>query len=131
LGKFNRATVSGMLTRGVIYNIFATFVSDRLNLKYSLNITQFELRLSAEWAGETFRFHRPIQLIPELLDQRSTGDSGQQIAGVGTLWRIENLVRRALLDDLAAFHHADVVCDLADHSQVVGNEQVGETHFAL
>lgn len=69
LGKINRATASRMLTRGVIYNIFATFVSVSLNLKYSLNMTPFELRLSAEWAGETFRFHRPTQLIPELLDQ--------------------------------------------------------------
>ena len=43
--------------------------------------------------------------------------------------RVQLLGRRDL-DDLAEVHHRDSVGDVADHGEVVGDEQVGEPELA-
>ena len=45
--------------------------------------------------------------------------------------RIQHLVLRPLLDDLAQQHHHDLVGDRLHGRQVVGNEHVGEVQFLL
>ena len=47
----------------------------------------------------------------------------EQLLGVGVLGRVEDLVDRPVLDDLAEIHDRDVVGDLGDDADVVGDEQ--------
>ena len=55
-----------------------------------------------------------------LLERRP---AGEQRLGVGVLRRGEDAVDRPLLADDAVAHHDDVVGDLADHAEVVADEQ--------
>ena len=43
----------------------------------------------------------------------------------------EQLLCRGLLHDVAQVHHGDVVREVVDHGQVVGDEDVGQTHLLL
>ena len=52
----------------------------------------------------------------------SCSDGAEQLAGVGVLRGVEDLVDRPLLDDLAVVHHRDLVGDLGDDAHVVGDE---------
>ena len=51
---------------------------------------------------------------------------GQQHAGVGVGGVGEHGMGRALLDDAAVLHDGDVVCNPADHVEVVADQQEGE-----
>ena len=63
---------------------------------------------------------------------RAPGRLGrQQLAGVGVLRVAEDVLDRALLDDLAALHHADPVGDAAHDAQVVADEQHRQPFVAL
>ena len=55
----------------------------------------------------------------------------QQGLGVGMARLLENGLSRPLLDHLAQVHHRDAVAHVADHGDVVGDEEVGEAEFAL
>ena len=57
----------------------------------------------------------------------TTGQAAEQADGVGMLRVVEDLGRRALLDDLAGVHHADAIADAAHHTEVVGDQQDGST----
>ena len=51
---------------------------------------------------------------------------GDQHFGVGFLWRIENTIRRTLLDDLALTHDDDLIGQRPHDFEVVADKQVGE-----
>ena len=50
-----------------------------------------------------------------------------QRAGVGMERSLIELVRGTLFDDLAEVHHGDAVAHVAHHTEIVGNEDVGQT----
>src|ERR1700744_1571840 len=54
-------------------------------------------------------------------------DGGEQLAGGGLAGGGEYLVDRACFHDDAVPHHREVVADVADHGQVVGDEQHRQT----
>ena len=60
-----------------------------------------------------------------------TGRSLEQRLGVRMAGRGEDLRGRPRLDHLAQVHDSQVVGDVADHGQVVGDEQVGDVHLFL
>ena len=49
-------------------------------------------------------------------------DRAEQADGVGMLRIGEELVDRRALDDLAGIHHRDLVADLGDHAEIVGDQ---------
>ena len=49
-------------------------------------------------------------------------ERAEQAPGVGVLGVVEDLVERALLDDLPGVHDEDAVGDLGDHAEVVGDQ---------
>jgi hypothetical protein len=49
-------------------------------------------------------------------------DRAEQADGVGMLWPGKQFVDRRALDDLAGIHHRDLVADLGDHAEIVGNQ---------
>ena len=51
------------------------------------------------------------------------GLGGEERARIGMLRRVEHLLDRSLLDDLALLHHADPFRDPADDAEVMGDEQ--------
>src|SRR4051812_8738018 len=55
----------------------------------------------------------------------------KQRLGVGMAWRIADLLGRAGLDHLAAVHHGDAVAHVADHADVVADEDVSEAKLVL
>ena len=55
---------------------------------------------------------------------------GQKRPRVGLRGRVEDLFHRPLLDDLAGLHHDDAIGEIANHRQVVGDEEVGQAEFA-
>src|SRR5262249_40037192 len=59
------------------------------------------------------------------------GDRREQRARVRVPRLAEQALRLALLDDLAEVHHRDAVGEVADHAEVVGDEEVGEAELAL
>ena len=60
-----------------------------------------------------------------------SGYGGEQLAGVVVVGVGEHLRGGALLDDPAAVHDRDVGRDVADHREVVGDEQHREAELAL
>ena len=54
------------------------------------------------------------------------GNRRQQAAGIGVLRRLEDLLARADLDDLAHVHHRHAVADLFHHRHVMRDEEVGQ-----
>ena len=48
---------------------------------------------------------------------------GEQVAGIGMFRRVEDLLDRPLLHDLAAVHDADPIGDAAHDAEIVGDEQ--------
>ena len=61
------------------------------------------------------------------LSLANAGDGGDEALGVGLLRVEEDLRGRAAFDDLALEHHDDVVGNVLDHANVVGDEEVSET----
>ena len=61
----------------------------------------------------------------------AAGGGGDQLAGVGVLGVVVDLVGGAGLDDLAAVHHHDAVGGLGDDAEVVGDEDEAEAHLDL
>ena len=55
----------------------------------------------------------------------------QQTLGVGVLRIGGDDVGRALLNNLAAVHHGHAVADVADHVQVVRDEEIGDAGVPL
>ena len=55
----------------------------------------------------------------------------QQVARIGMRRRLEHVLDRAVLHDLALLHDADAVSDLAHDTEVMGNEQHGHAHPGL
>ena len=55
--------------------------------------------------------------------RRALGLGGEQVLGISVLRRGEDLLRGALLDDLALRHHADPVRHLAHDAEIVGDQQ--------
>ena len=49
-------------------------------------------------------------------------DRAEQADGVGMLGRGEQFVDGGALDDLAGIHHRDLVADLGDHAEIVGDQ---------
>ena len=52
----------------------------------------------------------------------AAGDGVEQVSGVLLLRVVEDLVGGGVLHELAVLHHHDLVGDLADHGQIVGDE---------
>ena len=65
------------------------------------------------------------------LFRSDAGDGGDEALGVGFLGVEENLFSGAAFDNLALEHHDDVVGDVLDDADVVGDEEVGEVVFVL
>ena len=66
-----------------------------------------------------------------LLDLRVGVEAGgEQAAGVGLDGALEDLAHAAGLDDAALLHDHDVVGEVADHRQVVGDEDEGDAEVA-
>jgi len=57
--------------------------------------------------------------------------SGEQGAGVGVFGVVVDLVAAAAFDDAAEVHHRDVVAEVFDDGEVVGDEQVREAELLL
>ena len=55
-----------------------------------------------------------------------SGNGGEEGRRVGMLRALVDRLAVAELDDVPEIHHGDPVCDLPDHRQVVGDEDVGE-----
>ena len=51
--------------------------------------------------------------------------------GIGMARRDEDIRRGRLFDDLAEIHHRDLVAELLDHAEVVGDENIGQAALAL
>jgi hypothetical protein len=56
---------------------------------------------------------------------------GKQAAAVRVLRRIDHLLDRRQLDDLAGIHDADAIGHLDRHADVVGDEDHAEVELAL
>ena len=50
---------------------------------------------------------------------------GEQRLGVWVQWILVQLSASGLLNELAEIHHRDEIADMPNHTQVVGDEQVG------
>ena len=59
------------------------------------------------------------------------GDGGEQGRGVGVGRTLVDLVCVALFDDLTEVHDGDVVAEVTDDRQVVGDEEVGDAQLVL
>lgn len=57
--------------------------------------------------------------------------AGNQELGVWMLWVLENLVCQAVFNQAAVFHDQSEVGQVIDHSQVMGDDNHGKTHFVL
>ena len=55
----------------------------------------------------------------------------KQALGVGVALVSEEIVHRSLFDDAAAIHDDDVMGDLGDHAEVVGDEQDRHAELSL
>ena len=54
----------------------------------------------------------------------AAGDGVEQVSGVLLLRVVEDLVGGGVLHELAVLHHHNLVGDLTNHGQIVGDEQV-------
>ena len=54
-------------------------------------------------------------------DVLGLGNNRQQRLGVGVLGRLQHLLGRPQLDDLAEVHHGDAVSDVPRHAEIVGH----------
>ena len=66
-----------------------------------------------------------------LLRRPGRRDRRNQRARVGVRRRREQPVGIATLDDAAEIHHRHFVAHLADHAQIVADEEIGEAHLRL
>jgi hypothetical protein len=51
--------------------------------------------------------------------------------GVGVESSLEERIRGRHLNDLPQVHHGDMVADVPNHGQVMGNEEIGEAESGL
>src|SRR5688500_5331993 len=51
------------------------------------------------------------------------GDAGEEAAGVGMAWVVEDLAGGRLFDDLAGIHDADAIGDFGEEAEVVRDEE--------
>ncbi|MOA02098.1 hypothetical protein D3C78_1215340 [compost metagenome] len=56
---------------------------------------------------------------------------GHQAFEIGMAWRLENVVDRARLHDLALIDHGDLVGDIGHYAEIVGDEQHAHVQPAL
>lgn len=56
----------------------------------------------------------------------AAGDGVEQVSGVLLLRVVEDLVGGGMLHELAVLHHHNLVGDLTNHGQIVGDEQVAQ-----
>src|SRR2546423_14258939 len=59
---------------------------------------------------------------PFLLRAVETGDRAEQAPRVRMLWVVEEAARLRTLDDAPGVHDDDLVCDVRDDAQVVGDQ---------
>ena len=57
------------------------------------------------------------------------GDSGQELPGVIVPGLIEDPFSRAVFDDTSGVHDGDVICEVANDREVVGNKNHGEVQI--
>jgi hypothetical protein len=73
----------------------------------------------------------PAGQVPTLLATADSRRRGQQRLGVRMLGSAEDLGARSRLDDPTQVHDRDPISDLADHREIVGDEQVGDADPVL
>ena len=66
-----------------------------------------------------------------ILAHAAARDAAQQADGVGVPRIVQHLLGSALLDHLAGVQHADARAHLADHAEVVADEQHGRVELGL
>jgi hypothetical protein len=69
--------------------------------------------------------------VQRLTDRRQLGDRIQERFGVRVARSGEERWRAGLLDDLSGVHHHDVIGDVGDHPQIVGDEDHRHVLFPL
>ena len=57
-------------------------------------------------------------------------DGFEQFAGVSVPGAIKDFLGFTILDDFPLIHHSDVIRNVADHREVVGDEDHGEAEFS-
>ena len=66
-----------------------------------------------------------------LYAQLGNGDGGQQRLGIGVQGIGKQLLGGRFFHDLAQVHDGDIIGEVVDHSQVVGDEDIGEPQLFL
>ena len=74
-------------------------------------------------AGHIALQHR---LCGVLLSDLQSGNGGQQRIGIGVKRVVEKLLALGQLADVTQVHDHDAVTEMLDHTQVMGDEKVGE-----
>lgn len=54
------------------------------------------------------------------------GNGAEEAFGVVLLWIVKNFFGGAVFDDFALIHHGDVIGDVADYAEIMGNENHGQ-----
>ena len=112
-------------------------IADRRHLRFA-QLVRHQLLVAAAGleraAGRRVHRRRDVAFQHDvLLDHAGVGDRDrrQQRLGIGMIGRREDLVGRALLDDVAEIHDDDAVGDVAHHRQIVADEQHRRLVLAL